>query len=93
MTTLERILSLLDGVRTTVNGYEAKCPAHDDQTPSLSLSEGTDGRVLLHCHAGCPVEAITSAIFQKSERKAGGGPHHRSGRHSNTRTLRTSPVI
>jgi hypothetical protein len=31
----------------------ARCPAHDDGTPSLAIREGRDGRILLKCHAGC----------------------------------------
>jgi hypothetical protein len=42
-------------------GWLAKCPAHDDRQPSLSISEGRDGRVLLHCHAGCALDEILSA--------------------------------
>jgi hypothetical protein len=38
------------------------CPAHDDNNPSLSISEGADGRVLIKCHAGCEVEAVVEAI-------------------------------
>lgn len=38
----------------------AKCPAHADKTASLSISEGNDGRVLLYCHAGCTLDAITA---------------------------------
>jgi hypothetical protein len=37
------------------------CPAHDDDQPSLSVSEGKDGRVLLHCHAGCATQEIVEA--------------------------------
>ena len=40
----------------------ATCPAHDDSSPSLSLSTGKDGRALLHCHAGCDLTAILSAL-------------------------------
>ena len=29
------------------HGYTARCPAHDDQTPSLSIGEGSDGKILL----------------------------------------------
>jgi len=31
----------------------ARCPAHPDKTPSLSLADGRDGRLLVRCHAGC----------------------------------------
>jgi putative DNA primase/helicase len=31
----------------------ARCPAHDDTNPSLSLANGRDGRVLVKCQAGC----------------------------------------
>ena len=37
------------------------CPAHDDRNASLSVTNG-DGRVLLHCHAGCSQEAVVAAL-------------------------------
>lgn len=40
----------------------ARCPAHEDRTPSLTLTEGNDGRALLHCHAGCDAESIVRAL-------------------------------
>lgn len=40
----------------------ACCPAHDDRTPSLSLADGADGRLLLHCHAGCDFRDIMGAL-------------------------------
>ena len=42
--------------------FEAQCPAHEDRNPSLSVSEGADGKVLVHCHAGCTPEEITAAL-------------------------------
>ena len=42
--------------------YVAQCPAHDDQIPSLSVSEGMDGRVLLNCHTGCTTENVVDAL-------------------------------
>ena len=39
----------------------ARCPAHDDKTASLSISEGSDRKVLLHCHAGCIAESVCTA--------------------------------
>jgi len=44
------------------DGWTAKCPAHDDRRPSLSIAEGDDGRALVHCHAGCAVEAVCAAV-------------------------------
>ncbi len=46
----------------SASGYAAKCPAHEDHNPSLSVTTGTDGRILLRCHAGCPTDAIISAL-------------------------------
>ena len=42
--------------------WRGKCPAHRDRTPSLSISEGDDGRALLHCHAGCKTEDVLTAL-------------------------------
>lgn len=38
------------------------CPAHEDSNPSLSVSAGSDGRVLVHCHAGCEQADVVSAL-------------------------------
>jgi hypothetical protein len=56
------VAARLDRVTRTHKGFTARCPAHDDKNPSLSLCDGDDGRVLLHCHAGCSFEAIVEAI-------------------------------
>lgn len=37
------------------------CPAHGDRSPSLSVSEGKDGRMLINCFAGCPVDRVLAA--------------------------------
>jgi hypothetical protein len=57
-TPFEEIVKRLGGV----NGQMARCPAHDDSNPSLSVSEGADGRVLLHCHAGCTAEEVVDEL-------------------------------
>lgn len=59
---IENILQHLDKVKKTGKGYQARCPAHDDGGPSLSLREGDDGRVLLHCFAGCSTASVMAAI-------------------------------
>jgi putative DNA primase/helicase len=42
-------------------GYVARCPAHDDNNPSLSLKD-EDGKILVHCHAGCEQRAVVEAL-------------------------------
>ena len=59
---IDKILSLLNVPRKTTCGWNSRCPAHDDKQPSLSISEGREGRVLLYCHAGCQIEDIVAAL-------------------------------
>ena len=56
------ILAKLSDVTRTSNGWTARCPAHDDDRPSLSLAVGDDGRVLVHCFAGCSPRQIVAAL-------------------------------
>lgn len=57
------LLSRLDRVKPTGPGrWIARCPAHDDRGPSLSVRELDDGRVLLHDFAGCSVAEILAAV-------------------------------
>ncbi len=58
----QMVLGRLEGVRKTSNDWSARCPAHDDQRPSLSVAEADDGRCLVHCFAGCAAEAVVTAI-------------------------------
>ena len=62
MITLSGFLNLLEGVRRTGKEYTALCPAHDDHSPSLSVSETEDGRILVHCHAGCDAVNVCKSI-------------------------------
>ena len=61
---LARVLEALGErvVRHRQGSIMARCPAHEDRDPSLSVKTGDDGRVLLKCFAGCAVESIVSAI-------------------------------
>ncbi|MGE5568911.1 MAG: CHC2 zinc finger domain-containing protein, partial [Rhodospirillales bacterium] len=45
-------------------GWMARCPAHDDRSPSLAIHE-RDGRVLVHCFAGCGQEAVIEALRER----------------------------
>jgi hypothetical protein len=59
---IEVLVSRLDGAKRTGYGrYIARCPAHADKSPSLSIQE-QDGNVLFHCFAGCEPENVLSAV-------------------------------
>lgn len=54
------------------SGWIARCPAHDDQHPSLSINEDKDGKVLVHCHAGCEQTQVIDALRAKGLWREGG---------------------
>ncbi len=59
------ILSRLDGVIKTHNGWDAKCPCrNDDSNPSLSIHEKPTGQILMYCHrgGGCNASQICDSI-------------------------------
>ena len=55
------LLARLDGVRGSGPQWTAKCPAHDDRNPSLSIAVKA-GRILIHCHAGCDWRVVLAAL-------------------------------
>ena len=59
MTTLQTLIEGL-GAQRQGAAFMARCPAHDDRNPSLSLTE-KNGSVLFKFHAGCPQEAVMEA--------------------------------
>lgn len=58
-------LGKFEGVQATGGGWVAKCPAHGDDNPSLSIARGEDRRWLVHCHAGCTAEQVVEAVGLK----------------------------
>jgi hypothetical protein len=61
--TYDQVLAHFPGARRLADGKAAaRCPAHDDSTASLSISLGTDGRTVMHCHAGCDTAEVLSAV-------------------------------
>lgn len=60
--TIDAFLRLLDGVKSTRRGWNARCPAHDDKSPSLSICEGEEARILLRCWAGCTAQEICQSL-------------------------------
>jgi putative DNA primase/helicase len=54
------------GGQRHARGWMARCPAHNDRTPSLSIADGAEGRILLACFAGCSWAAIRDALRARS---------------------------
>lgn len=56
------LLDRLQGVRQSGQGrWLARCPAHEDRSPSLSIREADD-RTLIHCFAGCSPHDVVAAV-------------------------------
>lgn len=55
------VLDRLEKVTGSNGKWMARCPAHQDKSPSLAITE-TDDRVLLYCFAGCETQDITAAL-------------------------------
>lgn len=82
-----RVLDRLDGVRQDGSGWKARCPAHDDRTPSLSVRRDANGNAVVKCWAGCEGDDVFAAIGlewrdrfvdrkdrPKDQWRVGGGP-------------------
>ena len=90
MRTAAEVAALLGGKRHS-SYWLCRCPAHNDANPSLSVSEGENGKVLFKCHTGCSQDAVLDAIKARGifgteapsngyqERKRSNG--HLNGRH------------
>ena len=50
------------GAKRSGTSWQAQCPSHPDRTPSLCISDGEDGRTLVHCFAGCETAAVLGAL-------------------------------
>jgi putative DNA primase/helicase len=61
MATAEFIARALGG-RKAGGSWTARCPAHNDRNPSLSIRDVNDGKVLVRCHAGCDQELVIAAL-------------------------------
>ena len=60
---IDKFLFQLDGVIEAGHGrWRAKCPGHNSRSPTLSIAEGDQGAVLIHCFAGCEPVQIISAV-------------------------------
>ncbi len=59
--TAETIAKALGG-RKAGGGWTARCPAHDDRTPSLSIRDAANNGLLVHCHAGCAQHDVIAEL-------------------------------
>src|ERR687889_1908614 len=62
---LERVLARLDGVEKGNGYYKARCPAHPDHNPSLSIKEVVENgqtKLLVRCWAGCETAAVLEKL-------------------------------
>ena len=59
---VDEVLTCFPDAKRSGAGWTVQCPAHDDHTPSLTISTGDGGRTLLKCHAGCKTDDVLSKI-------------------------------
>ena len=63
MSAAQKVLDRVEHPKQSGAGrWMCKCPAHEDRGPSLSIRETEDGRVLIHCFAGCGSGDVLAAI-------------------------------
>jgi hypothetical protein len=64
----EQIAKALGNAKKIGRGWLASCPlpghgqGHGDKNPSLSISDGEDGKPLFKCHSGCDQHELFAAI-------------------------------
>jgi hypothetical protein len=63
----ELVVTRLKAHGSIRKGGNWQCPAHDDRTPSLSVTDSVDldtghSTVLVHCHAGCGTGDVLDAL-------------------------------
>lgn len=58
---MQRVLAALKRVKPSGKGWTALCPAHEDREPSLTVTEGDDGRCVAYCHRSCSFKEIVAA--------------------------------
>ena len=60
--TLDGLLGQLHGVRQAGDYHTARCPGHDDGKNSLQVSQKSDGKIGIHCHAGCDIGDVLAPL-------------------------------
>jgi hypothetical protein len=63
MNKINQIIERLEKVKRTGQGkWLACCPAHPDKSPSLTITQTDDGKILIHCFSGCQVSDVVAAV-------------------------------
>jgi|ERR1017187_1735973 hypothetical protein len=84
------------GARRSGSGWMAKCPAHEDNGPSLSICD-RDAKLLVHCHAGCSqlevIEALRArGLWPRQERRERTPAERRERAHQQYQLARHLPA-
>jgi hypothetical protein len=74
------------GGRRTGSHWMAPCPTHEDRDPSLSIRDGDDGKVLVHCHAGCDQSVVIGELRSR-------GLWDSASDHCQRPAIRKSPAV
>jgi len=74
------------GGRRTGSTWMAPCPSHEDREPSLSIRDADDGKVLVHCHAGCDQSVVIDELRSR-------GLWGCAGDHRQRRATRRSAAV
>lgn len=61
----EEVARALGKAQRAGKGWKTRCPAHEDDEPSLSLTDSSNGKLLWNCHAGCSQEAVRQALQER----------------------------
>lgn len=73
------------GGRRTGSHWMAPCPAHEDKSPSLSIRDTDDGKILVHCHAGCDQSVVIGELRSR-------GLWDSASNHCRQSAIRRSPA-
>lgn len=87
---LNELLHRLEDVQGGKDSYIARCPVCGGEKPSLKIDEA-DGRILLHCFAGCDTREICAALGIKPEELSDGA--HKSGGKDEIQEIRDEIAV
>src|SRR6266404_7410876 len=80
---LDRLLEGLDARRSGA-GWFARCPVHEDRTPSFSINYD-DARILVHCHGSCSQKAVLAELMRRGLWPGADRVAHRASRPAGPR--------